>query len=371
MLSRFNGAAVFRPRKLKHIHMLHTARGPCFNGAAVFRPRKPLRRCADGCRHAQASTEPRSFDRGNVRDWALLTPRPGKLQRSRGLSTAETTGSTKGFPSPKRCFNGAAVFRPRKHRVPSGERGAQRPRFNGAAVFRPRKRRASRISSRRCSPLQRSRGLSTAETQVVAALQREGKVLLQRSRGLSTAETLRRRTRRCAETTLASTEPRSFDRGNSPTGRKIAAHRSKLQRSRGLSTAETSTSTFRPTPRCCFNGAAVFRPRKLTRSSPATKTGNASTEPRSFDRGNNNAAIGAAPQQLKLQRSRGLSTAETLALGYGCGWEKFMLQRSRGLSTAETQLSWRLGTCRRRRLQRSRGLSTAETRIDKAGWRWR
>ncbi len=188
LVDSFNGAAVFRPRKLLATTYFGTILRPASTeprsfdrgnwGAGAWadttgrcastEPRSFDRgnpdRCGEGHRPRGASTEPRSFDRGNVKIVLALVPSALMLQRSRGLSTAETMVEISGRSSTMRGFNGAAVFRPRKHgRGPRG-RWPGRPRFNGAAVFRPRKLTNGDNIKLPIDGLQRSRGLSTAET---------------------------------------------------------------------------------------------------------------------------------------------------------------------------------------------------------------
>ena len=158
------------------------------------------------------------------------------LQRGRGLSTAETAR-----PSP----------RPPHHRQ-----------------------------------LQRGRGLSTAETGVVVTGLHPPRRTLQRGRGLSTAETL-------PSASGADPAP-SLQRGRglstaetNPLHLVLRPRAIMLQRGRGLSTAET----YRPATKwrresSGFNGAAVFRPRRLGPiADKMLDAASASTGPRSFDRG--------------------------------------------------------------------------------------
>ena len=61
---RFNGAAVFQPRKYEAMAPLHT-QAKCFNGAAVFQPWKFVAALVAGALADAASMGPRSFNRGN------------------------------------------------------------------------------------------------------------------------------------------------------------------------------------------------------------------------------------------------------------------------------------------------------------------
>ncbi len=182
-----------------------------FNGAAVFRPRKPPRKSAGHLENRAASTEPRSFDRGN----SMTTG----ARKANGWASTEPRSFDRGnLPHFARAgcrvcsFNGAAVFRPRKP--------------GRSAGCRPRWRRAS------TEPRSFDRGNCNRHVEPLPRIQ-------------------------------ASTEPRSFDRGNTTDSAGIARASSALQRSRGLSTAETGMRDEDETGPC-----------------------GASTEPRSFDRGN-------------------------------------------------------------------------------------
>ena len=206
-----------------------------------------------------------------------------KLQRSRVLSNAETPGRYR-----RRCHQAS---------------------FNGAAFFRTRKRCANFKASLESARLQRSRVLSNAETRVVFGLKNGLTPGLQRSRVLSNAETqitpraVRLRLDASTEPrsfergnalierendrlTKASTEPRSFERGN-PTITSSRSRATTLQRSRVLSNAETE-------PHQLFDAGltnASTEPRSFERGNRRTRYESggqrrASTEPRSFERGN-------------------------------------------------------------------------------------
>ena len=181
---------------------------------------------------------------------------------------------------------------------------------------------------------------------------------LQRSRALSSAE-IRRREQVSSSRAWASTEPRSFERGDSALGlslysvtrsfngaalfrarRCFAANSSapgvsQLQRSRALSSAEmTRMPAIEFAPVSGFNGAALFRARRcafpLLRVFPISE---ASTEPRSFERGDSTTATASTVPAL-LQRSRALSSAE-IASSFALCSIRDWLQRSRALSSAE------------------------------------
>ena len=107
-----------------------------------------------------ASMGPRPFGRGDLNSPANQQQRY-RLQWGRGLSAAETSARRDGRAT-RKCFNGAAAFRPRRlgRRTQSPTRN---PGFNGAAAFRPR-RRTNKRSVRAAETLQWGRGLSAAET---------------------------------------------------------------------------------------------------------------------------------------------------------------------------------------------------------------
>ena len=159
-----------------------------------------------------ASMGPRSFNRGNFM----------------GVGS-EVFGCS--------CFNGAAVFQPRKSLAAVATSGAYSNCFNGAAVFQPRKCfHAGRKEDGR-KELQWGRGLSTAEMPGVGV-------------PLSVMS-------------AASMGPRSFNRGNVGNGSHEWGLCHALQWGRGLSTAEIWRSRrFTPPSGRRFNGAAVFQPRK-------------------------------------------------------------------------------------------------------------
>ena len=98
---------------------------------------------------------------------------------------------------------------------------------------------------------------------------------------------------------FASTEPRSFERGDnyytSPNHLSI----NKLQRSRALSSAEILWGFFR-----------------------SSTSAIASTEPRSFERGDINLARGSYWREYLLQRSRALSSAEMWRGAAGPSWPR-------------------------------------------------
>ena len=230
-----------------------------------------------------ASMGPRSFNRGNgqlvERRERWLLP----LQWGRGLSTAEIMPIAQIGGKQWSGFNGAAVFQPRKCRIPS----------------RP---------SRAIKPLQWGRGLSTAEM-FAGGAESPDVVQLQWGRGLSTAE-IGFTEYGYIGGAVASMGPRSFNRGNAPRNRGRSSPErlqwgrglstaeidaavdvnhavALLQWGRGLSTAEMARARGSWVRLMCFNGAAVFQPRKFpSYAGTCAVTIHASMGPRSFNRGN-------------------------------------------------------------------------------------
>ncbi len=134
---RFNGAAVFQPRKFERVVIVVSALCHRFNGAAVFQPRKYRERQGKHLAGDGASMGPRFFNRGNRKNrWSAWPGRYG--------------------------FNGAAVFQPRKC-LESGRDSQTDSSFNGAAVFQPRKFDPVRKPGWYRVVLQWGRGFSTAE----------------------------------------------------------------------------------------------------------------------------------------------------------------------------------------------------------------
>ena len=210
----------------------------CFNGAAVFRPRRVPDRLVHDLPDVGASMEPRSFDRGGRRGPHLLSPRTSLASmepRSFDRGGCSETGAVGRVTS---CFNGAAVFRPRRGRAGSS-RCRRSSRFNGAAVFRPR--RASTW------PSTGSRGSGF-----------NGAAVFRPRRGGTLGLPARR--------APASMEPRSFDRGGVPAGAcghpGLRAAASMEPRSFDRGGERSASSAGRAWTR--FNGAAVFRPRRGT-----------------------------------------------------------------------------------------------------------
>ena len=165
--------------------------------------------------------------------------------------------------------------------------------------------------------LQWSRGLSTAETLTRQFSQRARPMWLQWSRGLSTAETLIFEVF-SEPASGASMEPRSLDRGNLMRTRGPGRSRSGFNGaavSRPRKPLGRSTSSRR---RPGFNGAAVSRARKRAEGVPRGQgRDRAAREPRSLDRGNEQKESPVDKDEIVLQWSRGLSTAETLLVVRG------------------------------------------------------
>ena len=298
----FNGAGVFRPRKSQ----AQPCRAPtsiCFNGAGVFRPRK-LHICGFARAMKAASMGPGSFD-------------PGKPAAAQRIADAALG------------FNGAGVFRPRKSWSTTRSWGC-RTSFNGAGVFRPRK---------------------MIEMPTLIAMD-----TLQWGRGLSTPENDRQE-RRIAVTPTASMGPGSFDPGNrwlgaSPRrycplqwGRGLSTPETgghgqpprrpmRLQWGRGLSTPENSIRSSTNFSRRRFNGAGVFRPRKIRPVEHRQRQHIASMGPGSFDPGK------CANRGLRVRKTRASMGPGSFDPGKKYyetdkGWMP-RLQWGRGLSTPET-----------------------------------
>ena len=233
----------------------------------------------------------------------------------------------------------------------------------------------------RSAPLQRSRALSSAEIGVVADLELHPEAL-QRSRALSSAEisappharpptghasTEPRSFERGDDgvnglspiRVAASTEPRSFERGDS--GHPIFSNTcASLQRSRALSSAEIRAwpPALPAQPR--FNGAALFRARRYDREPSRVSLFDALQRSRALSSAEMIAPASWSPRASQLQRSRALSSAEmregdgdvTLGISFN-GAALFRARRCIAQVEAGADLE---------ALQRSRALSSAEIR---------
>jgi hypothetical protein len=172
----------------------------------------------------------------------------------------------------------------------------QRPassRFNGAAVRRPRRAAeddqfAALFGLASTGPRSGDRGeLSLALRERLAA---SG---LQRGRGPETAE--RRDTMREAFAAgAASTGPRSGDRGESPPAPDPRSARRASTGPRSGDRGERRAALMPPRTKRCFNGAAVRRPRRVASWSKSSSP------------------------SAKLQRGRGPETAERLFCSKSC-----------------------------------------------------
>ena len=188
------------------------------------------------------------------------------LQRSRALSSAEIHPLRRGRPANRR-FNGAALFRARRCRATKRASGRLFG-FNGAALFRARRSGCVLVDARPDIASTEPRSFERGD---VASLKRTHRVNeLQRSRALSSAE-MGSAGRDDREVCDASTEPRSFERGDRSCPKTMRFH-ALLQRSRALSSAEICNQRRAIVGgRAGFNGAALFRARRsntATSSSP-------------------------------------------------------------------------------------------------------
>ena len=254
----FNGAAVFQPRK-RHGRTRVRRRHQGFNGAAVFQPRK------------------RQL---TVTGWGNISV----LQWGRGFSTAETTFVKMGDALRIEASMGPRFFNRGNRRSGKG------PLYFYPASMGPRFFNRGNDAARKCvranSSLQWGRGFSTAETVVRPYLSGRDETASMGPRFFNRGNAaVARPTPRlheasmgprffnrgnvgflfCSEKCLdASMGPRFFNRGNVTGARRL--HKSEpLQWGRGFSTAETPGPYSRSAATTCFNGAAVFQPRKPRR----------------------------------------------------------------------------------------------------------
>ena len=261
---------------------------------------------------------PRSFNRGNDetadRPYFSQTASMGPRSFNRGNHTP-----TPGIGCKAVCFNGAAVFQPRKSRSsprfglcwevasmgprsfnrgngpPSSLMDCERICFNGAAVFQPRKYAMYGPAFIGETRLQWGRGLSTAEMIVSSGNKVRPWNASMGPRSFNRGNLPGGVAASLAG--LASMGPRSFNRGNQQ--RAIEADpKNRLQWGRGLSTAEIrplragndATHAASMGPRSFnrgnlhrkqtldaveigFNGAAVFQPRKWQGARPSAGSG--------------------------------------------------------------------------------------------------
>ena len=181
---RFNGAAVFQPRKSAVTPTVVIQARRASMGPRSFNRGDPVV-VHDVLLCGAASMGPRSFNRGNA-GASCRVRQPEPLQWGRGLSTAEMASEDE--PEPNWI---TASMGPRSFNRGNVRRGSDahdgRPCFNGAAVFQPRKWSLHAAEVPRAGRLQWGRGLSTAEMASRLTLTQAADVL-QWGRGLSTAE---------------------------------------------------------------------------------------------------------------------------------------------------------------------------------------
>ena len=311
-LPSFNGAAVFRLRKLTGWTFERDPDGDRFNGAAVLRLRKPPNAHQIIDTDQRASMGPQSFDCGN------------------SLKASQTHVW---FDA---CFNGAAVFRLRKQQNASALPDLTIVLQWGRSLSTAETRHARILSvPRRCA----SMGPQSFDcgNDRASYSRRSATAMLQWGRSLSTAETPTLR-RLSPNVSHASMGPQSFDCGNV----RVAAR--------------TCIRT-----RSGFNGAAVFRLRKPAGCRPS---GNlivsASMGPQSFDCGNS-ATLRRLTCSMPSFNGAAVFRLRKLSLPVSVYARRtHELQWGRSLSTAETAAA-RASTARQAELQWGRSLSTAET----------
>ena len=191
-----------------------TRRPASFNGAAIFRSRK-------------------GFVTTNKKGDVIL------LQWGRDLSIAERSTTPAAPPRSSQSFNGAAIFRSRKGGCGCLGTSGRTTCFNGAAIFRSRKVYICTQNRTANNMLQWGRDLSIAESRNLEP-PRSSQSALQWGRDLSIAERLPVSSTTSTSVT-ASMGPRSFDRGKD-----------------GCVTPLIGAGKR-------FNGAAIFRSRKVLR----------------------------------------------------------------------------------------------------------
>ena len=164
-----------------------------FNGAAVFQPRKPCRIKSRRHELRAASMGPRSFNRGNTTH-GVKWQCPTNCFNGAAVFQPRKRSNSAHVRSTGPCFNGAAVFQPRKPEAGVPLASNSGSSFNGAAVFQPRKRCQVRVRTRR-------RGHVSFN----------GAAVFQPRKRPAGAE------RSTQAARLASMGPRSFNRGNDST----------------------------------------------------------------------------------------------------------------------------------------------------------
>ena len=185
------------------------------------------------------------------------------------------------------------------------------PGFNGAAVRRPRRGGHRRIHRPRPRTLQRGRGPETAESFATTRPRRSGPVASTGPRSGDRGETPTQPTNHNQTNSFNGAAVRRPRRGGS--GQRRGRPSAGLQRGRGPETAESGIPRASLRWRSCrFNGAAVRRPRRERERQPGGRWGmDASTGPRSGDRGEPPAISHRLRRCEQLQRGRGPETAES------------------------------------------------------------
>ncbi len=204
-----------------------------------------------------ASTGPRSFERGESRSTGQHSMATAASTGPRSFERGERAQAS-AEERPQHGFNGAALFRARRDRT-TRPPPPPPPCFNGAALFRARREQHPRADKLRHVLLQRGRALSSAE--------RSG-----RARGVGRQP-------------LASTGPRSFERGEAPTACGGSRPRPASTGPRSFERGEMRSSRAPRARATCFNGAALFRARREMGVVHVRIVSPASTGPRSFERG--------------------------------------------------------------------------------------
>ncbi len=300
----------------------------CFNGAALVRARRGVVERNVRPRHI-ASTEPRSCERGERQ-------RPAHLRQPDHAST-----------EPRSCERGEGAGDP----VHAGAQG-----FNGAALVRARRAAVGRSecagpeASTEPRSCERGEGDGAGDGGVDVAASTE-------PRSCERGEP--RHLPQGSHGGCASTEPRSCERGELQRKRSPVSCLM-LQRSRARASAERAVYQHAGVPHAGFNGAALVRARRDGRGRGCARRPQASTEPRSCERGEVRICCHFQHHLVELQRSRARASAERLNGGKEMP-AAVKLQRSRARASAESLRS-PSGLMTRFSLQRSRARASAERR---------
>ena len=206
----FNGAAVFQPRKFGQLRLAIEPQGAASMGPRSFN-RGNFRRQAPGPEPGLASMGPRSFNRGN---------REGSVRRRVG----------------KLCFNGAAVFQPRKWGPRDGTSSARMGASMGPRSFNRGNRPSRSASTRQRKASMGPRSFNRGNHRGVGGFQ-VGRHASMGPRSFNRGNAARGGPRRSSPT-MASMGPRSFNRGNVCNPPAPTKAPGLLQWGRGLSTAE-------------------------------------------------------------------------------------------------------------------------------------